>query len=244
MEPVEYQAMHALEQQFWWYRALHSIILERLQQLHLPNNATLLDAGCGTGGLLQKLRSAFPTLNLIGLEYHPTGIALLKQLSNIPIVNGNINTLPFADGSIDIITLTDVLYHQNINPQMCLAECWRVLKPHGAILVNVSAYNWMQSAHDRQVHTRERYTATSLCNQLENAGFIVGHVGYWNSLLFPLMALHRLTAGRMKSGSDVETLPAWLDNLLFRIIRCEQFLQRHHLHLPFGGSVWARATKP
>lgn len=243
MELVEYQAMHAQEQHFWWYRALHEIIINRLQNLALPQDAQLLDAGCGTGGLLQKIHHVFPALNLTGLEYHSEAVRYLKKLTGITVINGTVNAMPFPDNHFDAITLTDVLYHTNIHPQQCLAECLRILKPGGSLLLNVSAYNWMHSTHDKQVHTRERYTAKRCKQQLLDAGFQVQHVGYWNSLLFPLMAFHRLTTGRLKQGSDVETLSAWQDNLLYRVIHCEQFLQAHHVHLPFGGSVWARASK-
>lgn len=243
MEHIEYQAMHEQEQHLWWYRALHLIMINRLQRLFLSHDASLLDAGCGTGGLLRKIRSGLPGLQLTGLEFHPEGMKYAKAVSGINLVNGSVNTMPFANNCFDVITLTDVLYHKNINPHACLSECLRILKPGGSLLINVSAYNWMTSAHDRQVHTRERYTANRLREQLTQTGFLVKHTGYWNSLLFPLMVIHRLTAGKLKNSSDVERVPAWQNNLFFRIIHIEQFLQQHHIHLPFGGSVWALATK-
>jgi len=243
MEAIEYETMHKLESSFWWYRALHNIILDRVNQMHLPDSAKLLDAGCGTGGLLRKLHDAFPAYNLTGMEYHAEGMRHLQQLSGSSIINGDVNAMPFSDNSFDALTLTDVLYHKNVQPDKCLAECFRVLKPHGHLLVNLPAYNWMRSAHDKHVHTRERYTASTCELQLVSAGFRIQHVGYWNSLLFPLMVIHRLTTGKLKDASDIETLASWQDNLFYRIIHCEQFLQRHHLHLPFGGSVWAWAIK-
>lgn len=244
METIEYQAMFDQEQRFWWYRALHNITLDRIQQLQLPADSRLLDAGCGTGGLLQKLHGRFPTMQLTGLEYNPAGLALIQVPAGIDVVSGNVNAMPFPDDYFDVIVMNDVLYHRSVKPADCLAECRRILKPGGTLLVNVSAYNWMRSAHDRQVHTRERYTAHTLGKQLSGAGLHIWQLGYWNSLLFPLMALHRLTLGRLKTGSDVESLPAWLDNLFFRIIQCEAVLQRYHIYLPFGGSVWARTSKP
>lgn len=244
MEANEYEAMYQQEQHFWWYRALHEIILSRLQGLALPAEFRLLDAGCGTGGLLRRVRSAFPEARLCGLEFHSAGIEHLKQLDKVRIINGNLNQLPLADASFDVITLTDVLYHLNIQPQQCLRECYRVLAPGGHLLVNVAAYQWMYASHDKQVHTRERYNARQLRQQLGEAGFTLRHCGYWNSLLFPLMVIHRLTAGQVQQHSDVEQVPGWQNKLFYRIIRSEQFLQQHHIHLPFGGSVWAWASKP
>jgi len=244
MEPIEYEAMHAQEHRFWWYRALHEIILSRLQRMELPPSFRLLDAGCGTGGVLKKIRSSFSQADLIGLEYHTAGIQHLQPIERTHIINGNVNQLPFASHHFDVITLTDVLYHINIDPRRCLRECERVLKPGGQLIINVPAYQWMFSRHDKQVHTRERYTASKLRQQLQESGFQIRHVGYWNSLLFPLMVVHRLTAGKTKKHSDVEELPDWQNNFLYRIIHLEQFLQQHHIHIPFGGSVWAWAIKP
>lgn len=244
MEPIEYEAMHAQEQRFWWYRALHDIILSRLQTLGLSPSFRLLDAGCGTGGLLKKIRGSFPQADLFGLEYHPAGIQHLQHLKQTQIVNGNVNQLPFASNHFDVITLTDVLYHINIDPHRCLQECFRVLKPGGHLLVNVAAYPWMLSSHDKQVHTRERYTANKLRQQLGKSGFLIHRAGYWNSLLFPLMVVHRLTIGKTREHSDVEDLPDWQNNFFYHIIHFEQFLQRYHIHIPFGGSAWAWAIKP
>lgn len=244
MEPIEYEAMHAQEQHFWWYRALHEIITCRLQALELSPSFRLLDAGCGTGGLLKKIRASFPQAHLVGLEYHSAGIQHLQHLKPTQIINGDMNKLPFTSNHFDVVTLTDVLYHINIDPRHCLPECLRVLKPGGHLLVNVAAYPWMLSSHDKQVHTRERYTASKLRQQLQASGFQIRHAGYWNSLLFPLMVAHRLTAGKIKQQSDVEELPNWQNNFFYRIIHLEQSLQHHHIHIPFGGSAWAWAIKP
>lgn len=244
MEAIEYEAMHTQEQRLWWYRALHEIIIARLRSLSLPNQFQLLDAGCGTGGLLGKIQQTFPQASLFGLEYHPEGIRRLKQLQQISVIRGDINVLPLRSSSFDVITLTDVLYHLKIDPRLCLEECFRILKPGGHLLVNVAAYQWMLSTHDRQVHTRERYTARYLRQQLQDSGFIVQHSGYWNSFLFLPMLLHRLTIGKLKDHSDVERLPDWLEKIFYRILHSEQTLQQHQLHIPFGGSAWAWATKP
>jgi len=244
MEAIEYQAMHAQELRLWWYRSLHDILLDRLHRLEPARDAHLLDAGCGSGGFLQKIQPVFPAFRLTGIEYHADAIGLLRNIPGVSIVQGSVNTMPFPGDCFDIVTLTDVLYHRNISPVSCLSECRRVLKRGGHLLVNVSAYNWMHSAHDKQVHTRERYTARRCRQQLEAAGFTLHRVGYWNSLLFPAMALHRLTTGKLKSDSDVAAASPWLNELFYRIISGERWMQQHHIHLPFGGSVWAWATRP
>ena len=53
----EYEKMFRLEGQLWWYRILHERVESVLRQ-HFGDkrDIQLLDAGCGTGGLLSFLR--------------------------------------------------------------------------------------------------------------------------------------------------------------------------------------------
>ncbi|HNL92918.1 MAG TPA: hypothetical protein PKH01_08465, partial [Pseudomonadales bacterium] len=60
MEAVEYRLMDTLEGSFWWYRALHAVVAQRVAGLSLPASAKILDAGCGTGGMLAHLLKTAP----------------------------------------------------------------------------------------------------------------------------------------------------------------------------------------
>ena len=79
MELVEYQLMDALEQEFWWYRGLHAVIVERLLQLNLPAQAKVLDAGCGTGGMLVHWQHVAPHYAYAGLEWHSEAAAMAEK---------------------------------------------------------------------------------------------------------------------------------------------------------------------
>lgn len=243
MELVEYDAMSNLEGSFWWYRALHKVVAQRLLSLNLPVGATLLDAGCGTGGMLDFLQSAAShcKLDTIGLEWHWKAAQLARSKIGPCIVQGNINNMPFANNLFDVVISQDVLYHQNVNETESLNNMFRCIKPGGWILLSLPAYQWMSSSHDKHVHGARRYTATTCRHLLEQTGFTNVRAGYWNSILFPLMVLQRLTLGKQQDSSDVHALPAWLDAMLFTTL---DFERRVRLQLPFGGSVWAQAMKP
>jgi ubiquinone/menaquinone biosynthesis C-methylase UbiE len=240
MERIEYQLMDTLEQDFWWYRALHAAVCTRLAELHLPIGSAVLDAGCGTGGMLKKLQSTFADLQLSGLEFDADAAAMAESKTQLPIMRGNVNAMPFADGQFAAILSQDVLYHRNVDEQAMLGECLRCLQPGGHLLVQVAAFKWMKSAHDEHVHGARRYTATSLRHALQQAGFTVLQTRYWNSLLFPLMMLQRLTVGRHNPDSDVKAIAPWLNGLFFQVLDTER---RLGIQLPFGGSVWALAVK-
>ena len=244
MERGEYRRMAALEGTMWWYRALHAGLCQRLAALELPPGARLLDAGCGTGGLLRSVRRALPALLLYGVEYDPEAAAFAAARSDAEVTVGSLNALPYRDASFDAVVSADVLCHAKVDQASAQAELRRCLKPGGRLLLNLPAYGWMASAHDAHVHNARRYTAAGARALLRSAGFTVEAAGYWNSLLFPLMALHRLTVGRAKTASDVQAFPLPIDRLFFGVTAVERRLARWGLGLPFGGSVWLRARKP
>ncbi|WP_428246045.1 class I SAM-dependent methyltransferase [Ferrovibrio sp.] len=244
MQRDEYRRMAALEESMWWYRALHAGVLQRLQRLGPAAGSRLLDAGCGTGGFLLYLKlSGMPILPQ-GVEYDAEAAALARDKTSLPVAVGSVNGLAYADASFDTIVSNDVLGHAAVDEAAALAEFHRCLVPGGRLLLSLPAYAWMASGHDRHVHNVRRYTATGARVALERAGFQVEAAGYWNSLLFPLMLLHRLTTGQAQQESDVKPFPPLLDRVFFAVTALERALARLGLGLPFGGSVWVQARKP
>jgi methylase of polypeptide subunit release factors len=77
MEPQEYLLMDAIEDGMWWYRALHGRVLEALGQ----PQGLVLDAGCGTGGFLARLKATWPEAEARGLECNPGAAARAQAKS-------------------------------------------------------------------------------------------------------------------------------------------------------------------
>ena len=242
MERIEYLQMAALEADFWWYRALHAVVAQRLSDLHLPEHTKVLDAGCGTGGLLHYLQqhTSSNVFSLSGIEWDANAAITAQTKTGLTITRGDINKLPYCNESFEIILSQDVLYHQNVHEISALNEFHRCLSTGGHVLFSLPAYKWMSSAHDVHVHGARRYTKKGCRELLEKNGFHCHKIGYWNSLLFPLMALQRLTVGKFRQESDVQVLPYWQNTLFFSVLDLERRLR---LQLPFGGSVWAWGIK-
>ena len=236
MEPAEYALMDEAEGRMWWYRALHRRLLDAVAPVH----GDLLDAGCGTGGFLAVLQDQRPDLRRFGLEWDATAAARARAKSSAAIARGSVNALPFADGCFDAAVSADVLCHAAVDPLAALAEIRRVLKPGGRIVLNLPAYQWLMSAHDRQVHNARRFTARGAARMLRHAGFGGIRSGYWNGLLLPLMAAQRKILTRGESVSDVAPFPPWLDGSLLAVTKFERHLR---VPLPFGGSVLAIAER-
>jgi SAM-dependent methyltransferase len=237
MEPSEYALMDAAEDRMWWYRALHARLVDAVSD----TRGRILDAGCGTGGFLTVLRNQRSDLTRVGIEWDFAAATRAAAKSGAAVASGSINAMPFADASFDAAVSADVLCHAAVDPHAALAELQRVLRPGGHLILNLPAYQWLLSAHDRQVHNARRFNARTTTALLRQAGFQRIHTSYWNSLLLPLMIAQRKILTRGDSVSDVAPFPPWLDVTLHAMTKFERNLP---VALPFGGSVLAIADKP
>jgi SAM-dependent methyltransferase len=229
--------MDASEARMWWYRALHARVMDALSSVRGP----VLDAGCGTGGLLAHLAQR-PRLAAVGVEFSAKAAWRAGQKSGLPVASGSVNALPFDARCFAAAVVADVLCHAAVEPSAALSELYRVLRPGGLLVVNMPAYAWLLSAHDRRVHNARRQTAGELRRWLEAAGFVRPVVRYWNGLLLPLMiAQRKLRARRPDSASDVATFSPWLNATVHAITEIER---RSGLRLPAGGSIFATAERP
>jgi ubiquinone/menaquinone biosynthesis C-methylase UbiE len=229
--------MDAVEDHMWWYRALRRRLVDALADVR----GTLLDAGCGTGGMLARLRAVRPDLRLLGLEMDASACRRAAAKSGARIVRGSVNAMPFAAASLDAVIMADVLCHEAVDPAVALGELGRVLRPGGRLVINMPAYAWLCSAHDQQVHNARRYTLAQVRALLAAAGFRHVRGRYWNSLLLPLMVVQRKLLARGNSESDVAAFPPWLDAMLLATTELERHLP---VGLPMGGSVLAIAERP
>ena len=238
MEANEYALMDAAEADMWWYRALHRRLIRALDGV----DGVVLDAGCGTGGLLRRLTTRRPDLSAFGVDFSSAAAARAATKSGAAVACASVESLPFADDSFDAVVSADVLCHRSLEPATALAEMGRVLRPGGRLVLNLPAYDWLKSAHDARVHTARRSTAGGLRRLLTGLGYTDVRPRYWNSLLLPLMILERkVLARRAGAASDVKPFPPWMDAAFFGVTEIEFALG---LPMPAGGSVMVTAVAP
>jgi SAM-dependent methyltransferase len=242
MERREYELMAAVEDRLWWYRGLRALAAELFARHAGSSGQPILDAGCGTGGLLARLIEARLRPTPVGLEYDPTAAGIAVAKSGRPVAVGSVNELPFADRTLSGMFSLDVLCHRMVEPDRALAEAHRCLESGGILLLNLPAYRWLASAHDARVHNARRFGRREAVGLLEAAGFRIKRATHWNSFLFPLMVLRRLVS-REDGASDVRPFPAPLNALFGAIVAAERRLIGWGLDLPFGGSIMLVAEK-
>jgi SAM-dependent methyltransferase len=243
LEPVEYERMDDAEERLWWYRGLHANLLDALGDGRVPEGGRVLDAGCGTGGLLARLRRAAPGRTLLGLEGFEPAAGRARAKAGVPVIVGTVDAMPFPDGSFDAIVSADVLCHRSVDPARALSEARRCLAPGGLLVLNLPAFRWLASYHDRQVHSARRFDRSEVRALLRAAGFSSVEVRHWNCLLFPVMALRRLVARDAAGRSDVFMPARWINATLAGIVGLERAIGRLGVRWPVGGSVFAVARR-
>ena len=96
--------------------------------------ATILDAGCGTGYGVQWLEQRWPSAALSLVDFAPAMLLASRPRSpQARRVCADIEALPFAEGQFDLYWSS--LAWQWNNPERCLIEAGRVLKPDGMLAV-------------------------------------------------------------------------------------------------------------
>ncbi|MBE7497848.1 MAG: methyltransferase domain-containing protein [Verrucomicrobiaceae bacterium] len=232
MKPCQYEILRAVEDTHWWHAVLHRLVMGALRPL--PDGARVLDAGCGTGGLLARLGR----LEAHGCDLSAAAVEHCRRRGLRHVQVGDVSSLPYESGGFDTVLSLDVLYHASVNPARALDEMRRVLRPRGMLVVNVPALDCLRGAHDEAVCGARRYSRRSLTSLLENHGFTPERVQYWNAWLTAPLWLRRRFS-RNPEG-DLALPPRWMNTLLALGSHVDAHLCRV-LRVPFGSSLFAVA---
>ncbi len=235
--------MYRVEDVHWWYRALRALILWAWKAHAQTPSGRILDIGCGTGANLAMFNGEAVAT---GVDYSEAALNRCRQRGLTRLARADAGSLPFASDLFDGLLLIDVLYHRDVsNMAGALGEAERVLSPGGVLLANVPAYQWLYSSHDEAIHTGHRFTRSELVSLLRSAGLEPIRTTYWNTILFPAIALLRLW--RRRSAHGTSDLAGYTDKPIARLLQGILALERAAIrigNLPFGLSILAVARKP
>jgi len=242
MDAGEHRKLAAVEDAMWYFRALHAHVGRELAAQLPQGPARILDAGCGTGGLIRRLAPGRQEWAWTGIDVSPLACQLARERGAGDVREASVTALPFRDGEFAAVVSADVLYHLD-DDEAALREMARVLCPGGVVVLNVPAHRWLWSYHDVAVDGRRRYGRAELAGKLTRAGLTPLRLTHWNTALLPLIAARRKLFPAPKSGSDVKHSPAWMESGFSAIMEGESAWIRRGGNLPAGSSILAVARR-
>lgn len=235
MEREVYENMRMIERAHWWFVARRSIIRDQISRLSMPQDAKILEVGCGTGGNIQMLR-AFG--EVVGVEPDEPSRCYAQSTTESQILPGLLPAnLPHFETKFDLVTALDVLEHVDAD-DASVQTLSGLLKSGGKMLTTVPAHPWMWSQHDIAHHHKRRYRKPEYEQLFRTANLRILRATYFNTILFPAIAAARAAqrlAKRQDTSDDTMPSPA-VNSVLTALFGLERELLRG-FNLPIGVSI-------
>jgi SAM-dependent methyltransferase len=207
-----WDAIARVERRHWWFRGRRELVVSVLRG-RLPDGARVLDVGCGTGFVLERLLDHF---DATGLEPDASVRSRALEPARSRMRAGSTGDLAAVEpASFDAVLLLDVLEHLD-NDADALRAVRPLLRPGGFVLLTVPAMPWLWSSHDVRNEHRRRYTRRNLEQLLRQSGFSPIVLTHVNARLFPLALVHRAATAAFGTRTDRElSVPPRAVNELF-----------------------------
>lgn len=240
----EYIKMSKVEEQHWWYISLHSQVLAYIKAYFTDSQIKILDAGCGTGGLIRYLQ-AHGYHHFSGFDISPTGIEFAKKKCQLPALQvGDLRSMDkyYAPNTFDVIVSNDVLYFLNPEEQRkFLQHSYELLNSSGILILNLPCFEAFRGIHDISVGIQQRFHPSIVKKIVNGSGFQIQKRVFWPFLLSPLILLARWLQ-RLKLRfypdlqvkSDIDLPGDFANTALKKLFRLENTLLPA---APFGSSM-------
>jgi SAM-dependent methyltransferase len=197
----------------------------------------LIDCGCGTGHNLGLLA---PHGDAVGFDLTFSGVVRVK--GGYPVAQADITRIPFRSGIFDVATSFDVL--QCVPDDVAaIREMARLVKPGGAIVLTLAAFDALRGDHAIYWNEVRRYTPERARRLLATAGLRAERVSFMFGSIFPMFAAARLLQrvtrplrGGVNGDIDIRVPAAPVNGILTGIVQAEARLAQT-MPMPIGSSL-------
>jgi ubiquinone/menaquinone biosynthesis C-methylase UbiE/biotin operon repressor len=142
--------------------------------IQLAPRARYADLGIGDGLLTLMLAEVAGLVTAVDLSAEMlaqlAARAKSKGIANIECVEGDIEDLPLADGSHDVVVASQALHHAR-SPARCLTEAHRILVRGGRLLVIDLLAHTEEWVREKLEHVHLGFTEQALEKLVTEAGF-------------------------------------------------------------------------
>jgi SAM-dependent methyltransferase len=251
MRPETYAMVSEREERYWWHRARRKMATGLMRRHGLAQGCRAVDLGCGTGGNL-SIYSPFAPRSVVGLDVSPIALQHARRKGpSAPLVRADLaRPLPFADASVDVVSIFNVLYHRWIEDEIAvLSEVHRILRPGGLLIATEPAFPAFERQMDAAAMTRHRFRIPEFTAMCAKAELPVTFASYFTSFGAPIVLLMKTVyRGSTRPGAahvqaDLKRLNPVLDGLLHAIANAEALAIVRGWRMPFGLTLACVARK-
>ena len=244
-QSLSFDLLFALEENNFWFKARNELILWAIDK-YFKAAKSFFEIGCGTGFVINGVKSRFAAMKLTGSEIHRRGLNFASQrLPSVDLLQMDALKIPF-ENEFDLIGMFDVLEHIE-DDQTALSQIFDALRvKSGGLILTVPQHQFLWSQADEFAYHCRRYSRAELCSKVEKAGFEVAFVSSFVSFLLPLMLISRSTkkSAETYNPEDEFKIPAWLNKALEFVMHIERVFIQTGIRLPAGGSLLLVARVP
>jgi ubiquinone/menaquinone biosynthesis C-methylase UbiE len=138
----------------------------------------MVDVGVGTGRMLEVF--ADKVKKGVGVDINHSMLNVARNhlqkagLDQCSVRQADVGALPFEDASADLVTVHQVLHYLE-DPALAVAECGRVLKPGGNLLIADFGPHQLEFLRDEHYHRRLGFSDDEMQDWIERAGLVLSH---------------------------------------------------------------------
>lgn len=212
----------------------YGLTKELLAKEALTAKTRVLDCGCGTGRTAALLAKRY-LCKVTALDRHPLMLEKAKRrmakekVSRVRLMQGDIENLPFADNSFDLLLAESVTVFTDLGT--ALREYARVLRPGGVLIdLDMTAERPLSARELEELRlvygTRHVPTEAEWRGRLEQAGFDRIEVVKGGSVASALTAM---TEQQAADAQDIDPSEG-IDPRLYEIFAAHERVTRQYRH--------------
>ncbi len=216
--------------------------LSQIKKYSSNKSSVILDIGCSSGFLIEKVELELPDSFVIGADVVLGPLSkLAAKKPAIPLLHFDLTRCPLPDNSIDVVVLLNVLEHIE-DDRLAVQHIYRILKPGGVAVIEVPANPKLYGVYDELLMHFRRYRLHDLRRLFSNEGFTVLKQSYLGFFIYPGFYLVKQLQKLKQSKTKRDDIPAIVsqnitstsDNYLFKSLMKLELWLGSKLSYPFG----------